>query len=229
MKAASIPFFFFDIIVCPNSVKVRIWSRHPLPLLKPPWSSANDCLSSTTFTSLSWTIKHIALYTTDTKNMPRNSSVQHVPLLLVFGIGTTMLRVHIDGTIPLPSTNWTVPSKALLTPLFIICAVMPSFPAAAFIFNFWGAYITSSLVMHSLNKPFPSPMNLSLPSCISSVISSPPLTISSKRSFHTATASLPILTTPCQPCQHPLGPLDDVYRSHRTLYLDSWHWTVYSG
>ena len=72
---------------------------------------------------------HIALYGTETKDMPRKSSVLHGPLLLFLGTGITTLCFYMLGIIPssqqsLNNSFHACHSISLLT----ILSVRPSLP-----------------------------------------------------------------------------------------------------
>ena len=82
---------FDSIFIWHNSTRVSSWSLHPLPRLNPPCSSATRFLPSTTYANLPWMMLHIALYGTETKDIPWNSSILHTPPPLFFGIGTITL------------------------------------------------------------------------------------------------------------------------------------------
>ena len=102
--AANIP-LFNSVFICPNSTRVSSWSLHPLPHLNPPCFSATRFLPSATCANLPWMMLHIALFATETNDIPWNSSILHTLPPLFFGMGTTILFHHSEGTIPYVHTN----------------------------------------------------------------------------------------------------------------------------
>ena len=99
-----------------NNTIIICWPLHLLPsetllLLRHQLFSSIKC------TNLLWTTLHIALYTTDVKNIQWKASALHTPVLLFFGIGTTYYTFSsLWGNHPIPQTPIEEAASEVRTP-----------------------------------------------------------------------------------------------------------------
>lgn len=177
-----------------NNTIIICWPLHLLPsetllLLRHQLFSSIKC------TNLLWTTLHIALYTTDVKNIQWKASALHTPVLLFFRIGTTYYTFSsLWGNHPIPQTPIEEAASEVRTPehcrrpswlLIHLCLgwfLLYTNLGLPNLFSHWT--LTKQLI--SITSPPTSP-------CISTFPpSSTPLIV--KYFVHTSTASFPSLT-----------------------------------